>query len=74
MAEPIEVVNRVLEAPAPHADVLKAYQAFVARRTDEELFLEYACARARSSYARSDAEVANFADDMVERHRARYPK
>ena len=74
MAETIFVENKILEAPPPHPDVLKAYQAAYARKTDEELWLEYACARATSSYCRTDAEVAKFADDMLVRHRTKYPK
>ncbi len=44
------------------------------RRTDEDLWALYASARGCSNYCRTDAEAASFANDMLKRHRALFPK
>lgn len=44
------------------------------RKTDEELWEFYAAARGCSDYCRTDAEAAKFADDMLVRHRSKFPK
>lgn len=44
------------------------------RETDEQVWSRYATARAQSTYCRTDAEVAAFANDMLKRHRALFPK